>query len=107
MSKVDETQLAQWSEETELLESSGIATQDGDWLLVVSSISNATYVDDAVERWQRLGYGVEDFPVMIEDRRWYRLALSGFGSAEAALAAARQLESVQGVSGAWAWQGDS
>ena len=84
----------------------GIVSEDGQWQLVLISLTNALRAGQVLSDFHRRGYAVRDKTVLRDGRILHRLLLPGFDSKDAALAARDQLEQQLGVSDTWVWKAD-
>ncbi len=101
---IDIQQHQLWLAETELKDDFGIATADGQWQLVLISLSDAKSAAKMLASFHRRGFGAQDKTVMRQERVLHRLLLPGFVSIEAALNARVRVEPALGVSETWVWK---
>lgn len=101
---VDMVQLQGWAAETELDPDAGIATRDGEWQLVLLSLSDSANADNALRNFHQQGFAVERRTVQRQGRTLHRLLLRGFVSIEAALNARRRIVESLGIRDAWVWK---
>jgi hypothetical protein len=101
---VDMRQHQLWMAETELEKSSGIAVADGQWQLVLISLTDAKRAEQALGDLRTKGFAVRDVSVVRDGRTLHRLLLPGFESIEAALSARERVEALLGVSDTWVWK---
>lgn len=103
---IDLRQHRLWMAETDLKMENGIVSEDGQWQLVLISLTNALRAGQVLSDFHRRGYAVRDKTVLRDGRILHRLLLPGFDSKDAALAARDQLEQQLGVSDTWVWKAD-
>jgi hypothetical protein len=89
---IDLRQHRLWMAETDLKMENGIVSEDGQWQLVLISLTNAQRAGQVLSDFHRRGYAVRDKTVLRDGRILHRLLLPGFDSKDAALAARDQLE---------------
>lgn len=102
--RVDLQQHQLWMAETDLKEDSGIVTEQGQWQLVLISLTDAGRAEQLLKDFHQQGFAVRDKTVVREGRTLHRLLLPGFTSIEAALSARARLEPQLGVSETWVWK---
>jgi len=90
-------------DETELEPASGIATRDGQWQLVLISLTNSKRAEQALTEFHQKGFAVRRISVVRNDMTLHRLVLPGFESKEAALSARDRIEELLGIADAWVW----
>ena len=106
---VDRVALEQqqlWLEQSAPEAEAGIATGDGEWQLVLISLSNADRAAAELERFRQLGYAVNIKSVVRQGRTLHRLLLPGFVSREAAIAAGGRVAAQLDIDDAWVWRTD-
>ncbi len=103
---VDMQQHQLWMAETDLRVDAGIARQDGQWQLVLISLTDAGRAEQLLNNFHRQGFAVQDKTVLRDGRILHRLLLPGFDSIDAALSSRTRLEQQLGVSQTWVWKAD-
>ena len=101
---VDRQQHRLWLAETELKPDLGIVVADGQWQLVLLSLTVAERARLVVDDFRRRGYAVRLKSVLRNGRTLHRLLLPGFESIDAALAARARIEKDLGIADAWVWK---
>ncbi len=101
---IDIRQHQLWLAETDLREESGIVAEDGQWQLVLISLTNALRAEQTLNGFQQQGFAVQDKTVERNGRTLHRLLLPGFVSIDAALDARAWIEKQLGVSETWVWK---
>ena len=104
MKRIDADKLARWSGVTRLDASLGIADRNGEWQLVLISLTRRPQADQLLAQMREQGFAVERKSVLRDGRTLHRLLLPGFVSVEAALAARARIEAVFGITDAWVWK---
>ncbi len=101
---IDIQQHQLWMAETELEDDAGIAAADGQWQLVLISLTDAQSAAKMLASFHQRGFGAQDITVVRQERVLHRLLLPGFVSIEAALNARVRVEQTLGVSETWVWK---
>jgi hypothetical protein len=101
---VDSDQLRRWAEETELDSSLGIASNIGEWQLVLISLTEIDNANEALEEFQKKGFAVRKISVVRNGRTLHRLILRGFITIEDALSARAMVKDELGIADAWVWK---
>lgn len=101
---VDLEQHKLWLAETELMPDSGIARENGQWQLVLISLTNGQRAGELLMRFRQQGFAAMDKTVVRDGRTLHRLLLPGFVSTAAALNARKHVERQLGVSKTWVWK---
>ena len=101
---IDIQQHQLWMAETELKDDAGIAAADGQWQLVLISLTDAKSAAKMLASFHQRGFGAQDKTVVRQERVLHRLLLPGFVSIEAALKARARVEQALGVSETWVWK---
>jgi len=101
---IDRRQHQLWMAETELKDDSGIAAKDGQWQLVLISLTDANRAEQVRSGFRDMGFAVQDITVVRNGKTLHRLLLPGFESKEAALKARASIEQALGLSGTWVWR---
>lgn len=101
---VDLQQHRLWLAETELKSDRGIVVADGQWQLVLISLTVAERADLMLAEFRRRGYAARRKSVLRNGRTLHRLLLPGFESIDAALAARARIEKDLGIDDAWVWR---
>lgn len=101
---IDIQQHQLWMAETELMDDAGIATADGQWQLVLISLTDAKSAAKMLAGFHQRGFGALDKTVVRQERVLHRLLLPGFVSIDAALNARARVEQALGVSETWVWK---
>ena len=104
LKRIDADQLARWSGVTRLDDSLGVANRNGEWQLVLISLTRRPQADMLLAQMREQGFAVELKSVLREGRTLHRLLLPGFVSIEAALAARTRIEAAFGITDAWVWK---
>lgn len=102
--RVDEQQHRLWLAESAVDTAAGIAAADGEWQLVLISLTDVDSADRELWRLRELGYPVSKKSVIRQGRTLHRLLIPGFVSAEDALAARGRIEGSLGIRDAWVWK---
>ena len=102
--RVDADQLARWSGVTRLDASRGIVDRNGEWQLVLISLTRRPQADQLLAQMRAQGFAVERKTVVRQGRTLHRLLLPGFISIDAALAARDRIEATFDISDAWVWK---
>ena len=100
---VDTEKLKDWAQQTELDAGRGIATSDGQWKLVLMSLSNNSGAEEVMREFRTQGFAVEGISVDHQGRSLQRIVLPGFVSRDAARNARLTVEAQLGISDAWPW----
>ena len=103
VAQVDAAQLQRWAGETELDTALGIASEDGEWQLVLMSLSDIDNLDLVLRKFHDKGFAVQAVSVQIGGNTWQRLLLPGFVSSEDAHNARDQIAPYLGIDDAWVW----
>lgn len=101
---IDMRQHQLWITETELKDDSGIAVEDGQWQLVLISLTDANRAVQVLTTLRDKGFAVQEKTVVRSGRTLHRLLLPGFETREAALKARASIEQALGLSGTWVWR---
>jgi len=104
---VDRVELQQhrlWLDETDLKPGQGIAVTDGQWQLVLISLSDADSAERVLSGYRELGLAVQRKSVVRNGRTLHRLLLPAFESIEDAQAAADRIEKMTGADDSWVWR---
>lgn len=105
--EVDQIDLQQhraWLDETRLKTELGLASANGEWQLVLISLSDADRAEQVLAGYRELGYAAQRKTVRRKGRTLHRLLLPGFESIEAALHARSRIEKELGINDAWVWK---
>ena len=102
--QVDADQLQRWSNETELDEAQGIAAENGEWAVVLLSLTELKKADRALKDFHDKGYAVQRKSVIRDGRTLHRLLLADFVSIEGAVKARTQIADNLGINDAWIWR---
>ncbi|MDH3761965.1 MAG: FecR domain-containing protein [Gammaproteobacteria bacterium] len=102
--QIDMQQHRLWIAETDLRSEFGIVTENGQWQLVLISLSDAQRAQQVLREFHRQGFAAQDKTVQRNGRILHRLLLAGFDSIDAALSARARLEQQLGVSETWVWK---
>ena len=101
---VDRQQHQLWLSETELDATAGIAAADGEWQLVLISLTDSDNAAKVLKSYHELGFAAQRKTVVRGGRILHRLLLPGFVSIDAALNARARVEEKLGISDAWVWK---
>lgn len=101
---IDMQQHRLWMAETDLRLEAGIAKQDGQWQLVLISLTDAERAEQLLNNFHQQGFAAQDITVLRDGRTLHRLLLPGFDSIDAALSARTHIEQQLGVSQTWVWK---
>lgn len=104
LDQVDPTQLQRWANETELDESLGVAVENGEWSVVLVSLTDTENVDRALKDFHDKGFAVRRISVIRDGKTLHRLLLPGFVSIEDADMARTQIADILGINDAWIWR---
>lgn len=104
LNQVEPERLQSWAAETELDPEYGIAAVDGQWQLVLLSLTDATRAKREMNKFRRQGYAVQQKTVIRQGRTLHRLLLPGFVSIEAAQNAGKRIAQTLGIRDAWVWR---
>jgi len=102
--QIDMQQHQLWIAEIELRDGFGIAAENGQWQLVLISLTDAGRAEGILKSFRERGFAVEDKTVERQGRTLHRLLLPGFISIDAALNARSRVEQQLGVSETWVWK---
>ena len=105
--EIDQVDLQQhrvWLDETKLKPELGIAVANGEWQLVLISLSDAERAERVLSGYRDLGLAAQRKTVVREGRTLHRLLLPAFESIEAALGAADRIEKLTGARETWVWR---
>lgn len=72
-----------------------------DWALNVASYADATAAERQAQQLRAAGYPVAVQPATVNGKSWYRVQVPGYGSQQAAKAAAQELQNKLGLKGVW------
>ena len=75
---VDTEKLKEWAQQTELDQSRGVAAFDGQWNLVLLSLSNIARADEVQEEFRAKGFAVDSIAFEYQGRELRRIVLPGF-----------------------------
>lgn len=101
---IDMQQHQLWMAETDLRDDSGIAAEDGQWQLVLISLSDSNSAEQVLKSFHERGFAALDVTVVRQGRTLHRLLLPGFESIDAALNARARIERQLGLSETWVWK---
>lgn len=101
---IDMQQHRLWMAETDLEDDSGIAVEDGQWQLVLISLSDSKSAERVLRDFHERGFAALDITVVRQGRTLHRLLLPGFESIDAALNARAGIERQLGLSETWVWK---
>jgi hypothetical protein len=99
--QIEAQQLQRWANETELDKSRGIASQEGKWQLVLSSLSDVNNVDKTLKNYQAKGFAVQQKTLQLNGKTLHRLVLQGFVSREDARNARTLVADILAIDDAW------
>jgi len=102
--QIDMQKLQTWANETELDVSLGIATERGEWQLVLISLTDLISAEKVLKSYHEKGFAARRISVLRQGRNLHRLLLPGFVSIEAALNARTQVREQLGINDAWVWK---
>ncbi len=102
--QVDLQQHRAWLDQTKLKSELGIAISNGEWQLVLISLSDASRAEQVLAGYHELGLAAQRKTVVRQGRTLHRLLLPAFESIEAALSAADRIEEITGAREAWVWR---
>lgn len=102
--QVGPDQLNGWAFETELNETQGIATANGEWSIVLLSLNTLNGANRALRDFHQQGFAVKRKSVIRNDRTLHRLLLPGFKSIEDAMNARDMAADLLGIEDAWVWR---
>lgn len=91
LDQVDPDQLQRWANETELDGALGIAAQDGEWSVVLVSLTDMKNVDRALKDFHEKGFAARRKSVIRDGKTLHRLLLPGFVSIQDAVNARTQV----------------
>jgi hypothetical protein len=101
---IDMRQHQLWMAETDLKDDSGVAAEEGQWQLVLISLSDSNSAEQVLSSFHERGFAVLDKTVVRQGRTLHRLLLPGFVSIDAALNARARIERELGLSETWVWK---
>jgi len=101
---IDMQQHQLWMAETDLKDESGIAVEDGQWQLVLISLSDSNSAEQVLKSFHERGFAAQDITVVRQGRTLHRLLLPGFESIDAALNARARIERQLGLGETWVWK---
>jgi len=104
IAQIDAEQLQRWAKETELDAAMGIAAENGEWSLVLLSVTNRKKADRELKLFHEKGFAVKRKSVIRNGKTLHRLLLPGFVSIEDAVNAGTQVSESLGISDAWVWR---
>ena len=102
--RIDPDQLSHWAFETELNTTQGIATADGEWSIVLLSLTTLNGANRALRNLHQQGFAVKRKSVIRNGRTLHRLLLPGFKSIEDAVNARSMAADLLGINDAWVWR---
>lgn len=102
--QIDMQQLQIWAAETEFDPASGIVVENGEWQLVLFSLTDMGRAEQLIRSYHQQGFAVQRKSVERQGRTLHRLLLPGFVSIEAALAARNLVREQLGIDDAWVWK---
>lgn len=102
--RVDLQQHRLWLDETELKTGQGIVVIDGQWQLVLISLSDANRAERLLADYRELGIAARRKSVVRNGRTLHRLLLPAFESKADALGAAGRIEKLTGARDSWVWR---
>jgi len=77
------------------------ASAEGAWVVNLTSLSDATIAKQELARLRKLGVPAENIQVNVHGKRWYRIRVTGFASAEKARQERKALADRLGIQGTW------
>ena len=101
---IDLRQHQLWIAETELKSERGLVIADGQWQLVLISLTDAKRAEQVLADFRQQGCAARSKTVLRQGRTLHRLLLPGFESIDAARNAASRIEQTLGISDAWVWK---
>ncbi len=102
--QLDLDELQRLINRTELDETQGIATEDGEWAVVLVSLTNRKNTDKALKALHSKGYPVQRKSVIRQGKTLHRLLLADFASIEDAVKARAEVADSLGIKDAWVWR---
>ncbi len=102
--QVDPDQLQRWVSETELDETQGIAAVNGEWSVVLLSLTELKNAERALKDFHDKGFAVRRKSVIRNGKTLHRLLLPGFVSIEDAIIARTEIAGYLGIKDAWIWR---
>lgn len=98
---VEPNQLSAWAKETELEPGHGILTENGPYLVYLTSSQNVTYAEQAGQELRELGYPAEFYFANVNGNNWVRIGIKGFFTVDDAQYFKQRIAEDLGISGAW------
>ena len=102
--RVDTDLLRSWLSETDLDSLRGIADEQGEWQLVLLSLTSAAKAAAMALKYEQKGFAVKKLSVVRQGKVLHRILLQGFVSIDDALSARSQLSSYLDINDAWVWR---
>jgi cell division septation protein DedD len=94
---VEEAQLGEWAEETDIAKGKGAARRGGKWNVNLITAADQSTVLDVYDQVRAAGYGAELLPTKAGEKRLYVVRIRNFPSKAEAEALAAQLRGKYGV----------
>lgn len=98
---IEQTKLATWAAETELLTGGGVISVDGHWLINLMSLRDNNTLNKIRLKLARKGYTNSVKDITLNNTKWHRLQVKGFVSKADASIFAQSLESLYGFKKPW------
>lgn len=98
---VPSAKLAEWSQETELVEGMGILQADGGWTVHLLSSPNREAAERARQKLRKTGYAAQVRQVRLNGQTWYRVSIPGFVSKAEAQAFQAHIIGKLGITQPW------
>ncbi len=104
VAQIEPSQLQHWAQQTELDAAAGIASENGEWSLVLLSLTDRKKADREIKLLHEKGFAVRRKSVIRNGKTLHRLLLPGFVSIQDAVNARTQVSESLGVNDAWVWR---
>ncbi len=98
---VPSAKLAEWSQETELINGMGILRADGGWTVHLLSFQGRDAADNAREKLRQAGYAAVIREARLDARTWYRVSVPGFVNKSEAQAFQADIVGKFGIAKPW------
>jgi hypothetical protein len=98
---VPSAKLAEWSQETELVDGMGILQADGGWTVHLLSSPNRETADGTRQKLRKAGYAAQVRQVRLNGQTWYRVSIPGFVSKAEAQAFQAHITGKLGITQPW------